>query len=85
MFNAQVKGDRAYLLTTKGGTKEVKLAAMIINGLKQLNTADKRKTASFDKAFIKALLVGFIGVDGIKTKGVDKHVWKFIRGISFIF
>lgn len=66
---------------TKNGPKEVSLAAKIVNGLTQVNDAEKRENASFDKAFIKALLVGLVGISGIKSQGVDKNVMRFIKGI----
>lgn len=80
----QANGDRAYLISTKNGAKEFTLAALIVNGLKQLNATEKNENTSFDKAFIKALLVGFVGISGIKSQGIDKHLMRFIKGISFI-
>lgn len=79
-FDAQEKGDRAYLVEKENGVKEVTLAAKIINGLKQMNTSVTRENQCFDKAFIKALLVGLIGIKEIKTHGVDTAVLNFIKG-----
>lgn len=83
-LNTQANGDRAYLILTKNEAKEVKLAALVINGLKQLNAAEKRKNTSYDKAYLKALLVGLVGISGIKSHGIDKSVMKFVKG-SYLF
>lgn len=84
LYSEQANGDRAYLNSTKTGAKEFTLAGKIINGLKQLNATEKRENTSFDKAFIKALLVGIAGISVIKSQSIDKSVMKFIKGSSFI-
>lgn len=51
-----------------------------MNGLKQLNGEGNREKIRFDKAFLKALLVGLLGVRETNSHGVDKDVSKFIKG-----
>ncbi|XP_055300552.1 uncharacterized protein LOC129567536 [Sitodiplosis mosellana] len=80
-FKENGNGDRAYLVTTKQGSKEVQLASRIVNGLKQLNSGDKRESRQFDKAYITALIVGIIGIQQVKDHGVDKDVLKFIKSL----
>lgn len=67
-------GDRAYLVQTKDDSKEVQLASRVVNGLKELNSGDKRANPVLDKAFIKILLVSWIGIQKIKDHGLDKDV-----------
>lgn len=56
------------------------MSIRVINGLKDLNGDFKRDNVSKDKSFIKALLVGLIGVTAIKNGDVDKYVMRFIKG-----
>lgn len=46
-----------------------------------MNTGAKRDDATKDKMFIKAFLVGLIGVKQIKEGTVDKYVVRFIKGV----
>lgn len=50
-----------------------------MNGLKVLNSEEKRERRQFDKPFIKALMVGFIGINEIRDHEVDKDVLKLIK------
>lgn len=61
------------------------MSVRVINGLKDLNSEEKRDNLSKDKIFIKALLVGLFGVKSIKNGEVDKHIVRFIKGKSKCF
>lgn len=65
------------------GSEEITLPATVVKGLTQLNSEEKRENERFDKNFIKALLVGLIGVKRIKCHGVDSNVAKFIEGTFY--
>lgn len=67
---------------SKQGAKEISLAAIIVNGLKQMNAEEKRKNSHLDKNFVKVLLIGLVGTKVIKTHGVDMIILQFIKGNS---
>lgn len=75
----QGNGDRAYMIETAHGSSEVQLASRVVNGLKELNSGEKRKNQQFDKAFVKALMVSLIGIKKIKDGEVDKDVLNLIK------
>ncbi|XP_055325715.1 uncharacterized protein LOC129579588 [Sitodiplosis mosellana] len=77
-FKQNPNGDRAYLIK---GSKEIALPAIVVKGLIQLNGEQNRQNEQFDKNFIKALLVGLIGINKIKYHGVDPNVAKFIEDL----
>lgn len=83
----EINGQRVYLLQIGESFKEVGMAAEVVNILLMLNNEENRGVVFKDKLFIKALLVGLIGLDNIKAKKVDKHIVRFIKGeyFSFIF
>lgn len=77
----QGNGDRAYLIETPGGSEEILLAVRVVTGLKKLNSEEKRQMQQYDKAFIKVLLVGFIGIQQIKERGINKDELKLIKSM----
>lgn len=76
----QANGDRAYLIVSKEGAKEISLAAKIVNGLKQMNAEGKRQNSHLDQNFVKVLLVGLVGTKAIRTQGVNENVIRFVKG-----
>lgn len=77
---SQENGDRVYPVEFGETFKEVTLAVRIVGGLKVLNGDNKRHDTTKDQMFVKALLVGLIGVQAIKNGDVDNYVVRFIRG-----
>lgn len=69
------------MVDTKEGIKEVLLSVRAVNGLKQLNSEEKRTAQRYDMSFIKALLVSFIGVRQLKEQGVDSDILKLIKSM----
>lgn len=52
----------------------------MIKGLIQLNGEQNRENERYDISFIKALLVGLIGINKIVCHGIESSVVKFIEG-----
>lgn len=70
-----------------GVFKEIKFSAQLVNGLCLFNQPTNRQKVSFDKPFIKALLIGICTLQTLKLKGeegIHKDVEKFIRELFLI-
>lgn len=60
---------------------EIQLAAIVVNGLKRFNEGESRNNVLLDKAFIKALLIGLVGIKRLKSaEPIQKGVLNFIKG-----
>lgn len=74
--------DRAYLVLIDGQYQEVKMAALLVNGLLHLNKMENRGNANFDKTFIKALIIGLCTLKNVESsEPLKKDLLIFIKGI----
>lgn len=67
--------------------KEIELSAQLVNGLCLLNQPTNRQNITFDKSFVKALIISICTLQAIKTSGeeaIHKDVLKFIRELFLI-
>lgn len=69
-----------------GRYQEVKMAALLVNGLLCLNKNENRDNANFDKPFIKALIISLHTLKKIDIgEPMKKDLLIFIRGNYFKF
>lgn len=79
----QNNGDRAYLVKIGGQFEEIKMAAMLVNGLSRLNGIEYRKKLDLDGAFIKALIIGLCTAKAIvEGERIHKDMLIFIKGLQ---
>lgn len=83
----QNKNDRAYLLQIDGRYQEVKMAAVLVNGLIQLNRVENRNDASLDTSFIEALIIGLCTRKSVMSPSfqIQKDLLIFMRGLFCTF
>lgn len=61
--------------------EKVRIGAHVVNGLINFNKPEKRADILIDKSFIKALLIGIVGLKRIKENGkIEKGLIKFMKG-----
>lgn len=73
-------GDRAYIITKGQSFKEVCLTKRVIDGLTQYNSSGFRESAKYHLRFIKALLIGLIGIGKLAANKSDELAMEFIYG-----
>lgn len=80
----QCNKDRAYLIEIDGKSREIRLAARVIDGLLLLNQSNRREDVSRDKSFIKALLISICSLKTIQNleenERLNKSMLAFIKG-----
>lgn len=82
-FKANEKMDRAYLVKIDNRFEEMKMASVLVNGLKCLNDGENRKQSGLDSAFIKALIIGLCTTKAIKNGvPIHKDLMIFIKGLN---
>lgn len=82
-FKENEKKDRAYFVKIDNRFKEIKMASVLLNGLKCLNDGENRKQSGLDYAFIKALIIGLCTTKEIKNgKQIHKDLKIFIKGLN---
>lgn len=82
----QAQKDRAYILKIDGQYKELKMAALLVKGLLELNKDENRDNANLDKSFIKALMIGVCTLKKIENgDAIKKDLLIFIKGYYLYF
>lgn len=67
-----------------GQYQEVKMAALLVNGLLHLNRNENRGNANFDKPFIKTLIIGLCTLKNVGNgEPIKKDLLIFIKGVPF--
>lgn len=80
-FKENVKKDRAYSVRINGVFEEVKMASLLVNGLKYMNDGNYRKQSTLDHAFVKMLIIGLCTKDAIKNgEQIHKDLKIFMKG-----
>lgn len=78
-FCVQDNGNRFFMLLKPGGFDEIGLSAKAVKGSIKMNTTHRHKP--FDSLFLKALLVGFCSMKGIKEGVIIQAVlMEIIKG-----
>lgn len=84
-FKENAENDRAYLTRIDKKYEEIKMASVLVNGLKCMNEGDYRKQSTLDHAFVKMLIIGLCTKDAIKNgKQIHKDLKIFMKGL-YIF
>lgn len=73
-------GDRAYIITKGRSFKEVCLTKRVIDGLTHYNSSGFRESPKYHLRFVKALLIGLIGISKLAANELDEIVMEFIYG-----
>lgn len=62
------------------------MASILVNGLSRLNTGENRKNPDLDKAFVKALIIGFCTTKSIRSgHAINKDLMIFMKGKNCVF
>lgn len=78
----QIQKDRAYLVKVDDHFTEMKMPALLVEGLLHLNGTENRKNANMDKTFIKALIIGICTIKAIQNNcQIHKDLLIFMKGI----
>lgn len=81
-FKNNATKDRAYFVKIDDQFKEIKMASLLVNGLKILNDGENRKQPGLDKTFVKALIIGLCTQKAIENgEQIHKDLLIFMKGL----
>lgn len=68
------------MIEVNGIFEEIRMSAVLVKGLKVLNSPEKRHDILMDKSYLKALLIGMVGLTAIKSNEViEKGILDFMK------
>lgn len=74
--------DRAYFVKVRGKYEEIKMPAVLVKVLLELNEKDNRKDIGMDQPFVKAIIIGICTIKVIRqNEPIDKDLLIFIKAI----
>lgn len=79
-YAVNASSDRSYIQSQGNSWTPITLTNRIIKGLAAFNVGSLRTSPSYDRKFIKVLIVATIGVDNLKSGKIDPLKVSFIEG-----